>query len=493
MKTMEDTYSPMTQDPQGGSLRDFLSILFKRKAAILTILFMSVITVAVGSFLTDPTYEAASSLLVKVGREFIYRPEVGVGDKAPVISINQEEAVNSEINILTSRDLAERVIKTIGLANFYPARASAPPSRMTPLEAGIIAFQKNLTARGLKKSSVIEVTFRHKDPKIAAQAVNLLVDFFKEKHLAVHSGTESNFLESQTDLYAQNLKSSENRLEAFRQKNLVFSLEEQRSLLLKQRMELDTTLKTTQNGIDEKSRKLASLRGQMKKILTDKNRYTPSEREKIIVEARAKLLTLQLSEQDLISKYPDNNRLLINVRREIQIIKDFLREQEEAIGGFVKSGNPVYQEAEKVAIQAEAEEAALKAKAATLRKQIDRVDNEIKTMDLREKELQELKRETSTNEKNFRAYQDKKEEARISDEMNRLKLANVSVIQAAAVPSKPVKPKKAMNILLSIILGGVSGLGYAFLSEYTSQRFSTPGGVEQRLGLPVLVTIPLKE
>jgi uncharacterized protein involved in exopolysaccharide biosynthesis len=488
---MEDTYPPMTQDPPGGSLRDFLSILFKRKAAILTIFFVTVITVTVGSFLMDPTYEATSSLLVKVGREFIYRPEVG--DKAPVISINQEEAVNSEINILTSRDLVERVIKTIGLVNIYPDIVADPPARMTPLEAGIIAFQKKLTAEGIKKSSVIEVIFRHKDPKIAARAVNLLVDFFKEKHLAVHSGTESNFLDSQADLYAKNLKSSENRFEAFRQKNLVFSLEEQRSLLLRQRMELDTTLKATQNGIDEKSKKLSSLRSQMKDILTDKNRYTPSERDKIIVEARAKLLELQMREQDLSSKYPDSNRLLINVRREIQINKDFLREQEEAISGFVKTGNPVYQDAEKVAIQAEAEEASLKAKSATLRQQIDRVDSEIKTLDLREKELRELKRETGTNEKNFQAYTDKKEEARISDEMNRLKLANVSVIQAATVPSKPVKPKKALNILLSIILGGVSGLGFAFLAEYTSQRFSTPGSVEQRLGLPVLVTIASKK
>ena len=121
------------------------------------------------------------------------------------------------------------------------------------------------------------------------------------------------------------------------------------------------------------------------------------------------------------------------------------------------------------------------------------MDSEIKTLDLREKDLQGLKREVSTNDKNFRTYQDKKEEARISDEMNRQKLANISVIQAAVVPSKPIKPKKALNILLSIILGAVSGLGFAFLSEYTSQRFTSPDSVEQRLGLPVLVTIPLKE
>ncbi len=487
---MEDTNAIMIRESTGGSLRDFLAILFKRKAAILTIFLATVITVAVGSFLMAPTYESHSSLLVKFGREFIYRSEVG--DKAPVIAFNQEEAINSAVNILTSRDLVERVIKTMGLKEVYPDLAENPPSRMTPMEAAVIAFQKNLTAEGIKKSSVIEVSFRHGNPRVAARAVNLLVDFFKEKHLAVHSGTESAFLKNQTDLYDQELKNSENRLEAFKQKNRVFSLDEQRTLLLRQRTELDTTLKSTKNRIDELDKKLASLRGQMKTLLADKDRFTQTERDKIIVEARAKLLTLQLSEQDLSSKYTDNNRLLVNVRKEIQIIRDFLKEQEEAIGGKVRTGNPVYQEAEKAAIMAEAEEASLRTKAATLQTQIAQLDGEIKTLDLQEKELQGLKREITTNDKNFRTYQDKKEEARISDEMNRQKLANISVIQAAVVPSKPIKPKKGLNILLSIVLGAVSGLGFAFLSEYTSQRFTSPDSVEQRLGLPVLVTIAMK-
>ncbi len=164
---------------------------------------------------------------------------------------------------------------------------------------------------------------------------------------------------------------------------------------MKQRTELDTSLKSTQNRIDELAKKLASLRGQMKGILADKNNYTQTERDKIIVEARAKLLTLQLSEQDLSSKYTDNNRLLVNVRQEIQIVRDFLKEQEEAIGGKVKTSNPVYQDAEKGAMNAEAEEASLRAKAATLQAQIGQLDGEIKTLDLREKDLQGLKREVS--------------------------------------------------------------------------------------------------
>ena len=187
--------SSIPGETQGNTLRDFLTVLFKRKAAILTIFLSIVSLVTAATFLMTPIYQAHSSLMVKFGREFIYRPEVG--DKAPAVSINQEDAINSEINILTSRDIIEWVIKTIRLETLYPDLIKKPADRLKPLEAAVLRFQKDLNVEAIKKSSVIRVSFAHPNPGLAAQAVNLAVEFFKEKHLQVHSGSELNFLETQ--------------------------------------------------------------------------------------------------------------------------------------------------------------------------------------------------------------------------------------------------------------------------------------------------------
>ncbi len=85
------------------------------------------------------------------------------------------------------------------------------------------------------------------------------------------------------------------------------------------------------------------------------------------------------------------------------------------------------------------------------------------------------------------------EEARISDEMNRRKMANISVIHAATVPVEKLKPKKAVNHLHGHPRRHRGGLGFALFSEYTSQKFSTPEIAEKRLGLPVLTTIMHKD
>jgi uncharacterized protein involved in exopolysaccharide biosynthesis len=479
------------QERQVNGLREFMTVVFKYKTKILIVFATIAVTATAVSFLMTPVYEAQSSVLVKIGREYLSRPEVG--SNVPVMALTQEGVSNSEIQILTNRNLIGKVVTSMKLENIYPQLLVNPSPGTNPLDAAITIFQKKLTVEGVKKSNVLEVTFQHKDPQIAARAVNLLVEFYKEKHLQVFSDPKSSFLEKQLSEYDQKLKDSENSLQTFKQKAGVYSLEEQRRLLLEQRAALDTGLMSTQSSIQELQKKVTSLKGHMKAISENKANYTNSEREKIIVDAKSKLLALQLNEQDLLKKYTENNRLVVDARKQIEMVKDYMKEQEEDIKGMVKTGNPVYQNTEIELIRAGTEFNAQKAKAASLSQQLSQIDQEIRSLDYSEKDMQKLKREQAINEKNYQTYMDKSEEARISDDMNRLKMANISVIQEAAVPTEPVKPKKMMNIALGILVGAISGLGLAFLSESASQTFSTPEQVENRLGLTVLTAITYKE
>jgi uncharacterized protein involved in exopolysaccharide biosynthesis len=471
-------------------IRDFLTILFKHRTKILIIFFSIVTTVTIGTLLLSPVYEAKSTLLVKMGREYIYRPEVG--DKSPTVSVNQAEMIDSEVTIITSRDLVEKVITALKVETIYPELAKSPPARMTPLEAAIIHFQKKLSAEGVKKSNMIEVTFQHKDPRIAARALNLLVDFYMVKHLQVYSSAESPFLDKQLNTYDRKLKESANNLESFKRNNGVFSLEEQRSLLLKQRSDLDTALKNSINTVEALQKRLVSLKELKQGVASDSTLYTTSERDKIIDESRSKLLSLELEEQELLKKYKEENRLVQHVRNEISMVKGFLTEQEKSINGKIGAGNVVYQETEKERVKTEADLSAERAKVVTLKGQVAQLASELQALDRQDKELQSLKRESAIVEKSYQAYAEKSEEARISDDMNRSKMSNVSVVQAATVPAEPVKSKRLRNVALGIVIGAVSGLGFAFFSEFTSQVFSTPESVERRLGLPVLATIARK-
>jgi uncharacterized protein involved in exopolysaccharide biosynthesis len=471
------------------NLRDVLFILFKHKTIIAIVFMVTVIAVTLVSFLVPPTYEANSNLLVKLGREYINPHESGETRNL----ISQEELINSEIEILRSRDLIEKVITTLGIENMYPTIAENPPTGMTPLQAAIIKMQKNLIVEGIKKSNVISVTFRNNYPDIAAKTVNLLTELYREKHLKMFGDTNSSFLEDALVSYDHKLIESETNIEAFKQKYKVFSLDEQRNLLLRQRMEIDTSLKNARVQINEYQKRLFSLKEQAKAIVADKSLYTHTDRDRIVVEARARLLGLEIDEKELLVKYKEDNPLVIKIRSEIDLVNSFLKEQEEEIMTKVKSGNVVYQEAEKQIIVTQADLSSQRAKATSLEQQLSIADKGLQDLELREKELNSLMRDRDANEKNYMTYLERLEEAKIADEMNRQKMANVTIINPADIPVKPIKPKKTLNIIIGIIFGMISGIGLAFLREYMSQGLSTPSQAERRLGLKVLVSVPYKK
>jgi uncharacterized protein involved in exopolysaccharide biosynthesis len=478
---------------QQGSVKDFLTVLFKHKSKILTIFCTVVVVVTVLSFVLPPTYEAQSSLLVKFGREFVYQPEVG--DRSPQISIgagNQEELINSEVAILTNRDVIRRVITTIGVEKLYPGLVKEYSRGITPVDMATLKFEKDLTVEGVKKSNVIDVSYQHQDPRLAARAVNLLVEYAKDKHLQVYSDPKSSFLEGQVGDYSEKLNEAEDKLQTFKQRRQVYSLDEQRNLLLKQRIDLDTSLKVTQNSIQELREKLATLNTQASQMQGSAQLYTPSERDRIIVDAKAKLTDLQIKEAELLVKYKPNNKLVVNVRDDIRRVKAFLQEQEDELRGKLITANPVYQEIEKESKKTEADLKAQETKGRALISQVQQVDKSVRDLDFSEKDLQTLKREVATNEKNYTNYLEKYEEALIADDMNRKKMANINVMQTATVPANPKKPRKALNILLSMILGAVAGIGYAFASEYSAQGLSTPESLERHTGLRVLATVPMR-
>jgi uncharacterized protein involved in exopolysaccharide biosynthesis len=478
-------------EQEGGNVRDFLTILFKHKTKILTIFLASVLTAGVASFVMPPTYEAQSTLLVKIGREYIYRPEVSSGTQISVNPPNQEEIINSEIRILTSRGLIEKVVGTIGVDKLYPRLVKTYPDGITPVDMAVIQFEKKLTVEVVKKSNVIDVSYQHRDRVLAAKAVNLLVDFFLDKHLQVYNDPTSSFLEQQLEDYRKKLEGSEDGLQQFKQRNRVYALDEQRNLLLKQQIDLDSAYKETQNRIEELRHRLASLNEKARMIAEDPPLYTFSERDRILTDSKTRLLDLQIKEQELLTKYKASHPLVVNTRKEIQIAREFVREQEGDIKTAVRTGNLVYQEVEKERIKTEADMKAQEAKGLSLKRQLGHMEAEISKLDLTEKEFVDLKRGFAVSEKNYKNYVDRFEDARISDDMNRRRLANISIIQPAAVPVKPVKPRKALNLSLSLILGATIGLGFAFLSEHVAQGLTTPDMAEKKVQLTVLASIPL--
>jgi len=81
----------------------------------------------------------------------------------------------------------------------------------------------------------------------------------------------------------------------------------------------------------------------------------------------------------------------------------------------------------------------------------------------------------------------KHEEARIAKAST---ISNISVIDPAITPDRPIKPNKKKNLLIGIIMGLMLGVGMAFFREYLDDTISDTETAKKVLGLPALSVIP---
>lgn len=390
------------QQQQSVNVRDYLTIFFRHKWKILISFVLVAGVTCVIALQTERQFVARAVVMVKLGREFVQVSEVG--DVKPP-NVNTESIINTEMQLLTGRDLMEKVVDAIGVEVLYPEMGKSPMPPAARREIAIFNFRQNLLVNPVKGSNLIEVYFRNDNPRVAAQAVNDLTEMLKERHLQVFSDPKSSFLDAQLQEYQEKLKKSESDMGSFKQRNQVFSLDEQRSNLLKERDEVEMSLKDEQIHVKELQEKIDFLKNK-KNVFTDA----------VVTQLRSTLNDLEQKDLELAGQYNATSQIMADHRKKMQVVREQLRQHEEQV-----------RNAEVTKIGAELEPS--KVKVAGLQKRYSEVARALQQIDARTREFEDLKRDTADNENNYQVYLKKSEEARISDDLDRRKMTSVRVIE----------------------------------------------------------------
>jgi uncharacterized protein involved in exopolysaccharide biosynthesis len=122
----------------------------------------------------------------------------------------------------------------------------------------------------------------------------------------------------------------------------------------------------------------------------------------------------------------------------------------------------------------------------------DTIRARLRQFDHLESEFNQLTIQRDLLADNLKTYSQKLEEARILEEMDRQKIDNIRVIE------QPRPPPSGTNLFLMILgislpLGILAALIAVLIKQSLHQVFLSPEEVERKLGIPVLVSIPLKE
>ena len=285
---------------------------------------------------------------------------------------------------------------------------------------------------------------------------------------------------------------SQEKLQSLKEHHHVTKLGEQQSIMLKQiaavRDEFDETL-TQEVAVENRIAKLKRQLVSIPKTIPQAQQANPNEY--LISSLEARLIELQIEEKKLLIKYTEDNRLVKDVRQRINMVTHKLADQEKKRYGRSSTGvNVTHQRMEEELLRNEADMKALSAKRQALKVRLAAYEDELEQLNRIELTHNQLEQEVSVNMENFRLYLAKFEESRISNAMDTEKMANVSLIEPARAPLKPVSPKVLLNLVLSVFLGGFGGLGLALFLEYLDDSLEKIEDVEEYLKVPVLASIP---
>ena len=502
------------------TLRDILYIVFKRKYKILMFFLITFSLVALGTFLKKPIFEAKSQILVKIGRENVYVP--ARDSLSPVVSLDQEKQINSEIEILKSNLMAEKLLSVLGPDTVYKTSPDShlesfkvrftkwlnnlkgiflkSQKTLSPLEkkeahfkAALMKFRQNLKVINVENTNIIDITFRHENSQKAANMLNTHINIYMDHHLQVHKAPQTNrFFQQQAEYLKDKLDRAEEMLKALKKDFKITSIGEQQGILLKQTAELRSNLNRTLSLRVETRNRIKELKQQLAVTpeFIDQGREVHHDAA-LIGTLESRLVELQLKEKKLLSKYTENSRLVQNVREEILMVQEKLSEQQGKQYPKSLSGiNPTFQHLHKELLRNEAELKALGAKMKTLRKQVADYESELEKLNQIEGQIKQLQQQIAIDQENYKLYLKRLEESRISDAMDREKITNVSLIEPAQKPQKPVSPKVTLNLMIGIFIGLFGGIGLGFFLDHIDDSFDRPDDLEKYLQAPVLASIP---
>lgn len=447
----------------------------------------SVVATYAGLQFVSEQYISTAHLLVKLGRENVELP-VTV-EKGGLMSTGvRREEINSEIQLITSRQLMEAVVDTMGLDAF---KLEPPPPvtwfqrakrqlrevvkavraqvkeamillnlkpRLSEREEAVLLVVNTVTVEREKDSDVIAIAARLPSGPLAEKVVDTLVKLYLDRRVDVRRDRGmSAFFDEQLDALRGKLTALDAGKQQLRSDRRISGVSEERNLLLARLQSLYGEI-----AVDERELSLLnpgrpratgaratalmpvanvpavpSMPGASAPALST---TAPLSSYPNFEQLRTKVTELRLRQTDALQKFTADSETVVRIDREIVQIENTLRQ-------------------------------AMQSQLAERRAVATSIEQRLASLNNGEMELEVLERDRVLVNQNYQSYAKRREEARVSEALDLRRVSNIAVLNPADRPIEPVYPRKMLIIGLALPFGLLAGLALALFLEYMNQTF----------------------
>ncbi|MBC7909145.1 MAG: polysaccharide biosynthesis tyrosine autokinase [Pyrinomonadaceae bacterium] len=516
-------YKMDTGGEESAHLLDYWRSIRKRLWLVLGIAVLITSLTAIYMSRKPDVYEAKAQVQVDLER---VNPALGMKDSQIIVSNSGSDPAyfNTQLQILTGPGLLRRVAKTLDLENNkeflklppggqsrstfqrflsviglgekekpkasqeeIPLASSNEPNsqqedmaevkRLAPF---VEALQKGLSVEPVRESRLtvkdtrlINLTFRHNNPDIAANVVNSIANTFatsnRERKTETNQ-TTGDYLKKRIAELQSDIRKGEEKLADYAKANDIVAIDKDQNTVLERLAGLSRDLLKAE-GVRkeaESNYRAALVPGAAPALAADSNA------KRVVDEATIKLVELRQKREELLVENTEEWPEVKQVNKQIEQLEKAIEDARTNSGDVVVTNlGTKYRQA--VATEDAFRKAFNQQRSAALNLNEATINFKIIQQEIDTKK--ELLNGLLQNE-------------RVNDVGAAGTPNNIFVVENSIPPDEPVGPRRLMSVIAALVLSLAFGAGLALFLEYLDDTVRSADDIENLLRLPALAVIP---
>ncbi|WP_374357574.1 chain length determinant protein EpsF [Pseudoduganella danionis] len=440
------------------NVSQFFLILLARRWIILAALAVTVLVTVTVSLLLPKNYKATASVLLNYkGMD----PVTGLTMPGQLLP----GYMATQIDIITSKNVALRVVDAMGLAN-NPAVVEqfrdATNGKGNVRDWLAELMMKKLDVTPSRESSVVEISFKGADPAFVAAVANAYADEYQK--ISVQLKVEpmkkaAGYFNEQLKLLRDNVETAQARLSKYQQEHGIVSV--------------DNRLDVENNRLNDLSAQLVGAQGQLMEANSRAGMASRGSGESPDVAGNPLVQSLRLSVGNAEAKLAELSQRLDRNHPQYQAAKAEVEKLRADLNAAIQSTtNSVGNNA-----------SILRKREADVRAALAEQKSKVLELNRTRDELNVLVKDVESAQRAFDVTSQRFSQTRIEGQADQ---SDISILNPAVAPLEAAGPKVMLNTLLSIVLGSILGVGLALGVEALDRRVRSDGDLVDVVGIPVL-------
>lgn len=442
------------------TLQQFLLILRARYRVALYTLLATVLTTLVVSLILPKQYTAGTAVVIDVKS-----PDPIMGMVLP--GMISPGYMATQVDIINSDRVAQRVVTLLKLDKNPDAQEKWRDD--TEGKGSIVVWLGNLLQNKLdvkpsRESNLININYTGTDPAFAAAVANAFAQAYIDVNLELKvepARQNSAWFDGQTKLVRDKLEAAQAALSSYQQTARIVGTDERLDYETAKLNEISTQLTVIQAQTADSYSKGKSAGGS--------DTLPEVMQNPLINGLKSEIARLEAKQQESNVSLGKNHPQTLRSESELASLRAKLVSETQKISRSIGTSYQVGKQKEKELVDAMQ---AQKTRVLALNKQRD--------------EVSVLKRDVESAQRAFEGVSQRSAQTRLESLSVQ---TNAVVLNPAAEPTEHSKPKILLNILVSIFLGTLLGVGAALMLELGNRRVRSAEDLAQAIDLPLLASI----